>query len=77
MDKYLFRIQTRLGFKVDNLIIQARDRSHAENKIRQMYLDCAIVDYQVVDASSAARQPMSRNGGVPLKTVRLHMAASN
>lgn len=65
MHKYRFRIQTRLGFKVDNLIIQARDRSHAESRIRQMYLDCAIVDYQVVDASSAARQSLSRNGGVP------------
>lgn len=77
MDKYRFRIQTRLGFKVDNLIIQARDRSHAETKIRQMYVDCAIVDYQVVDATAPSRQSRSRNGGVPLKTVRLHMAASN
>jgi hypothetical protein len=76
MEKYRFRIQTRLGFKVDNLFILARDRSHAETKIRQMYLDCAIVDYQVLGASTA-RCLASGNGGVPPKTIRLHMAASN
>ena len=76
MEKYRFRIQTRLGFKVDNLCILARDRSHAETKIRQMYLDCAIVDYQVLDASTA-RRLASGNGGVPHKTIRLHMAASS
>lgn len=76
MEKYRFRIQTRLGFKVDNLLVLARDRSHAETKIRQMYIDCAIVDYQVLGAATANRLN-SGNGGVPPKTVRLHMAASS
>jgi len=76
MEKYRFRIQTRLGFKVDNLLIHARDRSHAETKIRQMYLDCAIVDYQILD-TSAERRLVSGNGGVPPKTIRLRMAAGS
>jgi hypothetical protein len=75
MKKYRFRIQTRLGFKVDNLLILARDQSHAETKLRQMYLDCAIIDYQVLGTATAKRRA-SGNGGVPPKTIRLHMAAS-
>jgi hypothetical protein len=41
--KYRFRIKTRDGWELDNLIVHGRDRAHAEKKLRQMYLYCEIL----------------------------------
>ncbi|MBX9812903.1 MAG: hypothetical protein K2Y16_15025 [Burkholderiales bacterium] len=35
MNKYGFKINTRGGMTVENLMVQARDRAEAENKIGQ------------------------------------------
>jgi len=37
MAKYGFRIKTRGGMTVDNLVVQARTREDAEARIRQIY----------------------------------------
>ena len=44
MKKYGFRIQTRAGSTVDNLVIQGRDREEAERKLRQVYHHCTIIE---------------------------------
>ena len=44
MIKFGFRIRTRSGLPVDNLVVHARDRAEAERKITQMYMHCEIVE---------------------------------
>ena len=44
MTKYGFRIRTRDGLTVDNLLIHGRDEGDAERKLRQMYHGCEIVE---------------------------------
>ena len=49
MQKFGFRIQTRSGMAVDNLIIHGVDQAQAELKLRQMYHHCTIQDCNVVE----------------------------
>ena len=44
MTKFGFRIRTRGGMTVENLVIQARARDAAETRIRQIYRDCEILE---------------------------------
>lgn len=44
MTKYAFRIRTKIGLVVDNLMIQGRDESDAQRKLRQMYHGCEIIE---------------------------------
>ena len=44
MDKFEFNIRTRNGQRVDKITIQAQDRATAEQRLRQMYRDCEIID---------------------------------
>lgn len=44
MYKFGFRIRTRSGLPVDNLVVQARDQAEAERKISQMYMHCEIIE---------------------------------
>ncbi len=44
MIKFGFKIRTRSGLPVDNLIVQARDQAEAERKIAQMYMHCEIIE---------------------------------
>jgi hypothetical protein len=46
--KYSFRIRTRHGLVVENLMIHGRDEADAERKLRQMYLHCEILDRSVM-----------------------------
>jgi hypothetical protein len=46
--KFGFRIQTRGGSTVENLVIQGRDRAEAERKLRQVYHHCTILDEKVL-----------------------------
>jgi len=48
MNKYGFKIRTRGGSVVENLQVQARDRVEAEEKIRQIYHHCEILECQEV-----------------------------
>jgi hypothetical protein len=45
--KYGFRIRTRGGLIVDNLLIHGRDKIDAERKLRQMYRHCQILECTV------------------------------
>ncbi len=44
MTKYGFRIRTRGGMTVENLVVQARTREEAEARIRQIYQHCDILE---------------------------------
>jgi hypothetical protein len=48
MFKYGFRIRTRSGTPVENLVVQARDRAEAERKINQIYPHCEIIECRVI-----------------------------
>ena len=42
--KYAFRIRTRLGVVVDNLMIHGCDEYDAQRKLRQVYHGCQIIE---------------------------------
>jgi CheY-like chemotaxis protein len=43
MTKYAFRIRTRAGLMLNQLMIPGRDRDEAERKLRQIYRDCEVL----------------------------------
>jgi hypothetical protein len=49
--KFGFKIKTRGGTVVDNLMIAARDRVEAERKVTQIYQHCEILDCHEVQPS--------------------------
>ena len=51
MIKFGFKIKTRGGTVVDNLMFAARDRAEAERKVTQIYNHCEILDCHEVQAS--------------------------
>jgi hypothetical protein len=55
--KYGFRIRTRVGMLVENLMIPARDEVEARRKLRQIYRDCEILD--CVCVRGTVRTPVS------------------
>jgi len=42
--KYGFRIRTRVGMTVDNLLIHGRDETDARRKLEQMYRNCEVLE---------------------------------
>ena len=46
MIKFGFKIKTRGGMVVDNLMVAARDRAEAERKVTQIYHRCEILECQ-------------------------------
>lgn len=64
--KYGFRIRTRSGAIVDNLMIFGRDGSEAERKLRQMYLGCEILETRNVASGPARSGPMNYEDVVDL-----------
>jgi hypothetical protein len=42
--RYGFNIKTRMGQRVDNILIMAATQDAAERRLRQMYHHCEIVD---------------------------------
>ena len=62
MLKYGFKIKTRGGMVVDNLMVAAPDRAAAERKINQIYHHCEILDCQELRQSSARDEGMDLEG---------------
>jgi len=44
LTKYGFRIRTRVGLVMNNLMIYGNDPAEAHRKLRQMYRDCEIIE---------------------------------
>lgn len=42
--RFGFRIRTRAGSVVENLVISGRDEADATRKLRQMYRDCQVLE---------------------------------
>jgi len=51
MFKYGFRIRTRSGTPVENLVLQARDQAEAERKLNQIYPHCEITECRVIHST--------------------------
>lgn len=62
LTKFTFRIRTRSGTPVENLMLQAADRAQAEGRIRQMYPYCEIVECRELTA-------MPRDEGASLDSI--------
>lgn len=56
MIKFGFKIKTRSGTIVDNLMFAARDRIEAERKVTQIYQHCEILDCHEL------QQPVNEEG---------------
>ena len=65
--KFAFRIRTRHGLVVENLMIHGCDESDAERKLRQMYLHCEILERSVMQP--AVLQPSRKSDGVSFEDV--------
>jgi hypothetical protein len=46
MIRFGFSIRTRTGQRVENISIMAGSLADAERRLRQMYVQCEIVDYR-------------------------------
>lgn len=46
MIRFGFNIKTRTGQRVENISIMAGSLADAERRLRQMYLQCQIIDYR-------------------------------
>ena len=57
--KFGFRIRTRSGAVVDNLLIFGRDGSDAERKLRQIYQGCEILEARRMEASGGRGAALS------------------
>jgi hypothetical protein len=53
--KYGFRIRTRSGAAVDNLLISGKDEFDAERKLRQIYLGCEILEMKRMQPQTGSR----------------------
>jgi len=57
--KYGFRIRTRGGAAVDNLLIFGKDEPDAERRLRQIYLGCEILEVKHLLPQATARGPVT------------------
>lgn len=53
LKRYGFRIRTKSGLVIDNLLIPGRSRDEAERKVRQIYLGCVVIACVVPDSGMA------------------------
>ena len=44
MTRYGFNIRTRSGQRVDNIVIMAAELADAERRLKQMYVQCEIIE---------------------------------
>lgn len=66
--KYAFRIRTRSGALVDNLLIYGKNESDAERKLRQIYLGCEIIEAKRLVVQAQRSNPVSYEEIVDLIT---------
>jgi hypothetical protein len=64
MIRYGFNIRTRTGQRVDNISIMAGSLADAERRLRQMYLQCQIVDCREQAVPRRLEQPQVGGGRV-------------
>ena len=55
VSKFGFRVRTRNGAVVENILIAGQDQKDAERKLLQMYQGCEILDSRCCSAASMTR----------------------
>jgi hypothetical protein len=55
MQKFGFRIKTKAGALVDNLVIQANDLAHAESKLMQMYHHATVLETRSIEEAASSQ----------------------
>jgi hypothetical protein len=67
MLKFGFKIRTRGGMVVDNLLVAARGRAEAQQKIMQIYHHCEILDcHEAQQALKEDSQGLSLESAIAL-----------
>ena len=66
MMKFGFKIRTRSGLVVDNLLIPGKDQADAERKLNQIYRHCEILETKTVQQTSAREETMDIDGIISL-----------
>jgi len=66
--KYCFRIRTRSGALVENLLIYGKNEPDAERKLRQIYLGCEIIEVKRVVPQVQRSNPASYEEVIDLIT---------
>ena len=61
MMKFGFKIRTRSGLVVDNLLIPGKDQADAERKLTQIYRHCEILESKTVQQQSGRGAGYRRN----------------
>jgi hypothetical protein len=56
MLKFNFSLTTRDGQKVDSIQIFGQDLAEAERKLRQMYRNCEVTQYKIIEAGKKFSQ---------------------
>jgi hypothetical protein len=64
--KYGFRIRTRNGSVVENLLIFGKDEPDAERKLRQIYMGCEILEAKRLVIQAPRSGPMTYEDVVDL-----------
>lgn len=70
MTRFGFNIRTKTGQRVDNIQIMAATAGDAERRLRQMYLQCEIIERREQSVSRRIDADLARGGlvVVPGKT---------
>ena len=66
MMKFGFKIRTRSGLVVDNLLIPGKDQADAERKLNQIYRHCEILETKTVQQTSAREEAVDIDGIISL-----------
>ena len=66
MMKFGFKIRTRSGLVVDNLLIPGKDQADAERKLTQIYRHCEILESKTVQQQSARDESLDMDGIISL-----------
>ena len=56
MLKFNFSVTTRDGQAVENIQLYGKDLPDAERKLRQMYRNCEVTQYKIIDADKKIAQ---------------------
>ena len=66
MMKFGFKIRTRSGLVVDNLLIPGKDQADAERKLTQIYRHCEILESKTFQQQTSRDDSMDMDGIISL-----------
>jgi hypothetical protein len=66
MMKFGFKIRTRSGLVVDNLLIPGTDQADAERKLTQIYRHCEILESKTIQQQTSRDDSMDMDGIISL-----------